>query len=199
MSEETETGVPERGRQIADVERIEQDHVPILRKEQLAEVVETPLLPACEILWDKHIPTFMTSANGTDFTERQAAWMIFRFGDLSHENLGIGKELGEMKILNAGPCVWLDIPLTEQSTVAEVSAAAEAMAARFAEQSPSYLQLVFDAAGVRAFWEEMAGKSIAHISDADLAFYTGFEHDEGTGLFFRQKGVRERYLQDAGD
>ncbi|PID34772.1 MAG: hypothetical protein CR971_01550 [candidate division SR1 bacterium] len=64
MREDSDLNVQESTSQY--VKPIEKSHEIISTREQIRELVEFPLVSACEILYDKKITTFMSSANGTN-------------------------------------------------------------------------------------------------------------------------------------
>ena len=81
--------------QLTEVEPIKNSFKHILKKEDLKEVVEPPLLTACEILYDKNIETKSSSAN-KDNVEQGFAYIYIDYDTLSPANQEIGKQIGEV-------------------------------------------------------------------------------------------------------
>ena len=86
---------------LIEVEPICESYVEILNRDDLTKIVESPLLEACQYLYDKHIRTLMTSANrfnvvGLNKLSQNVekfysygehfAWLWIDYGSLSPEN-----------------------------------------------------------------------------------------------------------------
>jgi len=131
---------------ILDLEAIVQSRdTPVLYREQLAELVERPLLSACEELYDKNIVTLSTSANkqNVEFNDPEhpeqkrpggGAYIIIDFDALSAKNQEIGRSLGEVYGVGSKRNLRIVIPLTRESTFEEVQTKAEEIAHKFAKQ-----------------------------------------------------------------
>lgn len=127
---------------IGEIKPIEESRNTIVQsREQLKELVEGPLLSACEELYDKNIRTLSTSANKKDI-QYGTAHLIVDFDSLSEENKGIGEQLGEIHRADKMNQLVINIPLTEQSTASEVKEFAESVAHKFKNQpmtwAPTY-------------------------------------------------------------
>lgn len=103
-------------------------------KEQLKEIVELPLLAACEELYEKNIRTIASSANKKDIEFGQANIMI-DFDTLSEENKAIARKFAapekDTGHWGGGQILLLMIPVSASSTVKEISQQALAMAKQF--------------------------------------------------------------------
>ncbi|GHV26783.1 hypothetical protein FACS1894176_07920 [Bacteroidia bacterium] len=64
----------------------------ITEKKEIKNMVEAPLVNACEILFDKNIPTFDSSANTEN--NKKEAWISIIFDELSEENKEIALKNG---------------------------------------------------------------------------------------------------------
>src|SRR3989344_7459093 len=107
----------EKPKRIAEVKPVQESRNMIVRtRDQLRELVEFPLLRACEELYDKNIRTLSTSANEQDI-KYQNAHIIIDFGSLSEENKEIGKQLGEIHRADNLDQLVIKIPVEETSTI----------------------------------------------------------------------------------
>ena len=119
-------------RRISEIDAIEKPfNLPVYSIDDLKELVEYPLLPACEELYDKGIVTLASSANGKDIgyqiwrNPRQSipgegAYIVIDYEGLSKTNKEIGMGLGEIFFTDNRCCLKITFPLTEESTVLEV-------------------------------------------------------------------------------
>lgn len=122
---------------IIDLEAIQESRNTTVRyREQLAALVERPLLSACEELYDKNIITLGTSANVQDVEYNDwenpgqkkpgdGAYIIIDFDTLSTKNQEIGKSLGEVYFADDGNQLKIVIPLTRESTFEDVQTQAQ--------------------------------------------------------------------------
>jgi hypothetical protein len=132
---------------IIDLEAIQESRNTIVRyREQLAGLVERPLLSACQELYDKNIITLATSANKKDVEINDwehpgqklpgdGAYIIIDFDTLSAKNQEIGRSfLGKVYFADDGNKLKITIPLTRESTFEEVQTKAEEIAHKFVKQ-----------------------------------------------------------------
>ncbi len=107
-------------------------------REDIPRYIEQPLVEACRILYDKNVPTTLTSANREDIAYG-AVTMFIDYGSLTPANREIACELGSVRRVPNSPrsIVQIEIPIAADSTVGSVSADAVAIAERFEEQPPS--------------------------------------------------------------
>src|SRR5687768_7262504 len=83
-------------RKIRDLEAVEAWRgVDVGQREDLKNLIEGPLLSACEELYDKNIDTVGSSANKKDVSQGYA-YITIDFETLSARNQNIGRELGEL-------------------------------------------------------------------------------------------------------
>ncbi|MEI8270689.1 MAG: hypothetical protein WCG45_04935 [bacterium] len=108
--------------------------ISITKKEQIKELVEQPLVKACEIFWDKNIKTYESSANNKNIKEG-FCWVRIDFNALSEENKNIGMQIGEQQENNLGEnTLEIKIPITEVATIDEISNSAIEIANKFQKQ-----------------------------------------------------------------
>lgn len=112
--------------------------VTIYKKEQIRDVVEEPLVKACEIFWDKNIKTCETSANNKDI-ENGFAWMRIDFDSLSDENKKIALKYEKPHNDNGKLVLEIDIPITKIDTVVNISDKAVEIADNFQKQKASWI------------------------------------------------------------
>ncbi len=107
---------------ISQIEVIQESGVIPRNKEDLASLVEPPLLEACEELYDMNINTVMSSANSKD-VETGTAYIDIEFDTLSDENKGIAHGLGESFMMHGFvpmKCIKLEFPIDQNTTVGDV-------------------------------------------------------------------------------
>ncbi|HLD60750.1 MAG TPA: hypothetical protein VJA27_01295 [Patescibacteria group bacterium] len=122
-----------RAKKISDIKPIIfRSYLSLDNRADIKEVVEGPLVRACEALFDKHIATTSTSANGT----KSEAWIIIDFDSLSEDNKVVAQRFGTVdQDGRVGKnIVKLTLPLTPESTWGEIEDAALSLVSEFHEQ-----------------------------------------------------------------
>ncbi len=120
---------------ISDIEPIEQGGLTPQDREGLRNLVEAPLLDACQLLYDKGVKTVFSSANKKD---------VGRYGsiDIDFESLSPNNKTIALRIGKANG-IWgsiprkgvsIQIPITPQSTLGEIREAGLAIAQQFEQQ-----------------------------------------------------------------
>lgn len=147
---------------IFDLEAIQKSRNATVRnREDLAGLVERPLLSACEELYDKNIITLGTSANQQDVEYNDwenpgqkktgdGAYIIIDFDALSSKNQEIGKMLGEVFFSDDKNQLKIVLPLTKASTFEDVQMWAEEIAHKFFKQQ--YQPTVYTLEGMRQMY-----------------------------------------------
>ena len=135
----TEIGIPKT---IKHVSRIEKSDSMLQRRADIKKLVEEPLVPACERLYDLNICTWRASANSNDINQGYGVISI-DFPSLSEHNKTIAQELferreAELTTPEDPRLVILRIPLKETSTIGDVSDAALKLAERFGKQEMTW-------------------------------------------------------------
>lgn len=82
---------------LVNVERIHDNRGLIIKtKEEIKKYVEKPLVEACEMLWDKGIKTWESSANKEDFKKIGYAYIVIDYSSLSDENKMIADQSNDI-------------------------------------------------------------------------------------------------------
>lgn len=127
---------------LSDVPMIDKGRELVQTKKQLKEIVELPLLAACEDLYDKNIRTLASSANKKDIAAGQAHILI-DFDSLSEENKQIARKFAAPKQddghWGGGKTIFITIPLSASSTVDEISRHAVSIARAFQWQPATWI------------------------------------------------------------
>lgn len=133
-------------RPISEIEPIEEQVQVIATRAQIKELVEAPLVRACEIFWDKNIETVSSSASKKHHNEDgtcQPAHIILAFDSLSPENQQIAEEVCKVIDFWGRKAVSIKIPIESASVTEEdISRKAAAIAEKFRKQemvwAPAY-------------------------------------------------------------
>lgn len=125
---------------ISDVDPIEESgYVTMPTREELARLVEMPILNACQILWDKNIITGMSSANRKDVG--RVAYINLPKRYLSDDNVIVLESLPNIEEYHSDmteDAFRITYPVSEESTVEEVSSFFEKTAGMLACQDILY-------------------------------------------------------------
>lgn len=137
--EEEITGDKERKNpeKISEVEPIEKSAGSLIfNREQIREIVESPLVSACEEFYDKNIQTVSVSANKKD-TEQNFANITLDYKSLSEDNKKIAEGFGE--ISNWGKdIVTIKLPVEKDSTFEDIKNYADSIAHKFLKQKMTW-------------------------------------------------------------
>ena len=160
----------------------------IIRKKKISELVELPLIKACQNLYDKNIKTLESSANSTD-VRRGYAYIVVDYNSLSEENKQISdKYFDEHKTtINNIESTLIKIPVNEKTTIKELEEKSLELTNKLKKQPLSW---------TRVFTLEEATKQI--VGDSDISrcpleeVEKYFYHDKETGLFFLSKEHYEK-------
>jgi len=110
----------------------------IIKREQIKDIVEKPLVEACEVFWDKNIKTYESSANSKDIKDGYG-YIAIDFDSLSEENKKIAKQYGEVHHDMNVNILRIKIPVTELATIDEISNKAVGIANEFQEQKATWI------------------------------------------------------------
>ncbi len=131
---------------IVHLEAIQQSRNRSIRhREDLAGLVERPLLSACEELYDKNIITLGTSSNAKDVEiddfenpgqkiPGEGAYIIIDFDTLSIKNQEVGKSLGKIYFADGINQLKITFPLTAETTFEDVQRWSLDVAHKFIKQ-----------------------------------------------------------------
>lgn len=111
----------------------------LLSREAIHQFVESPLVRACEIFWDKGIQTLDSSANTED--DREFAYIFISYEHLSATNrntlsLSIKQEYAEI----ISGVAKFSLPIKENTPVNEISEFFEGIAGKFRQQEASWVE-----------------------------------------------------------
>lgn len=123
---------------ISEIEQIAEGGLSVSKKEDLVQLVEAPLLQACEELYDKGIKTIFSSANRQDIAMGHA-YITIDFDSLNPANQELAGSLGEIYMTHGSVpvrAVNIEIPINEASTVGDIRRAAAEIVAQFHNQNP---------------------------------------------------------------
>ncbi len=125
----------QRPTSLSEVAPIEEEgNQTIKEKSQIKDIVDKPLLLACEEMWDKNIKTISSSANKKDIEKGEAS-IVIDFESLSEENKQIARQYGNPVDYDNIKAIEIIIPISEETTVEELSQKAFEIAHSFKKQS----------------------------------------------------------------
>jgi hypothetical protein len=127
---------------LADVLPISESGCTIKTREQIKDIVELPLLAACEELYDKNIKTLASSANQNDIKIGEA-YILIDFDTLSDENKKVAQQYASPEQDNGywggGKTVKIAIPISESTTIDYISQKALEIARTFQKQPATWI------------------------------------------------------------
>ena len=110
----------------------------MLNTEQIKELVEEPLILACQILYDKNIQTVASNANCEG--EQGEASIGIDWNSLSEQNRKIAESLGLTPIQNEfGQTISFTMPITKNTVLEQVEDYFSKLAQMFVLQEPSWI------------------------------------------------------------
>jgi hypothetical protein len=160
-------------------------------REDLQELVEAPLLKACEELYDKNIRTLSTSANSENITYGDGGHIVIDFDTLSDENKSIGRELGTITFADNMNQLSIGIPMTQTTTVEEIEAIAESIAHEFKKQEMTWAP-VWTADQIRAMYAISPEEEFEPQDFADQFYY-----DEESKLFYLSQEQAQKVRENS--
>ena len=115
----SKNGAP-RLKQLSDVPAIEESRNLLLRgRADVMKFVESPLVRACEIFFDKGIQTLASSCNPKDIAAG-SAYVIINYGKLSPENQETARSFSQPIDYDNMRAVKIEIPITSESSVEDI-------------------------------------------------------------------------------
>lgn len=150
----------------------------ITAREQIKELVEKPLLEACQIMYDKNIRTLATSANKKDI-EVGEVYIIIDFDNLSEQNKIIAQKYNQPFNHDDINAVIINIKINNLTTSKEIEQKSIEIANNFHKQSADWI--------AKYTLEDL--KNIYRIELSDTRFddpttWTDFYYDEKNKLFY---------------
>jgi len=168
----------------------------ITYRSDVSRVVEIPLVPACEVLFDKNIETSNSSANSKHFLKNPPfpAMIELSYDRLSLRNKKIAEKLGHISELSypSGPSkkLHLEIPITSATTVGEIKQAFLALVNQFEPQAlkPSEVREIQSIESIKGLNRTYGGtQDEAQIIAEEKA--AGRYYDADTRKFFPSKDL----------
>jgi len=164
---------------MSELEPIEQSrNRTILERADLKEIVEKPLLSACEKLYDKNIRTLSTSCNKKDI-ETGFAYIIIDFDTLSTENQEIARQMGDPISYDEMMAVKIELPISVNTTATEVERSANDIADRFHDQPATWIK-----GYTLEEVHQIYGSTDTETKPEDLAAETGMAYNPDQKLFY---------------
>jgi hypothetical protein len=107
----------------------------IVNREMIKDLVESPLVPACEALYDKNILTLESSANSEDLNRGNVS-IVIDYNSLSQENKQfVNEEFGVPIVSGDGiSVVAIEIPVQRDTTIEEIIGQSLKKTERFKKQ-----------------------------------------------------------------
>lgn len=126
---------------IKDVEPIRKNRSTMIQNsEHLKELIEKPLLPACEVLYQKNIQTLESSANAEDIKYRGNARIAIDWNSLSAENRIIARNMGLEPIsYDRTRSISIQTLIDEAMTISQISDKMKEIVQPFVEQEPTWI------------------------------------------------------------
>ncbi len=158
-------------------------------RKDLEELVEAPLLGACQELYDKNIRTLSTSANVENITYGGEGHIVIDFDTLSDENKSIGSQLGAVAFGDNMNQLSIRIPITATTAVEDIERTAQSIAHKFKKQNMTWAPVwTFDQV------REMCGIPPDEEFEPE-DFADQFYYEEKSGLFYLSKEHAEKMDQ----
>jgi hypothetical protein len=171
---------------IVDVKPVEECPTEIIDKNRLKDLIEKPLLKACEELYDKNVKTIDSGASGKDFRKEgnSIAYIRIDYDTLSDENKKIAQKVCDIE----KSMVIIRIPFYRDTTVQEVERKSLEIAAKFKPQP-----LLWGGYKKEEI-EKLAKKAKEYSGEAGVKFFEKIKENflPETGLSYRSKELYEK-------
>ncbi len=158
-------------------------------REGLSQLVEAPLIEACQDLWDKNIQTLMSSANAGDAGHN--GFIDISFDTLSEENKKVALSFdSEIKLMH-GPeprikYLKLKIPIPATATVGDIKKIAKEIVSKFNKQPMTWADKI-TATELKAKFIRLYGEKDGQLAPENVA---DKYYDEATDTYY---GSKEHY------
>ncbi|MCL5409770.1 MAG: hypothetical protein M1607_02840 [Patescibacteria group bacterium] len=139
MSEDNKHGEVPRQAHIREIQAIEESrNAMILTRSRIKDLVEPPLVKACEKMWDLNIRSLSSSANSKDID--YGAYIIIDFDSLSEENKILARNEGEfIEDYDGKPAVKITMPISTSTTLEEVESHYLSLVEQFKKQEAVWI------------------------------------------------------------
>lgn len=153
----------------------------IVKKEMIKDLVEEPLVPACEELYDKNIQTLESSANITDLIHRKHVGIVIEYDSLSQENKDVAFKYFGGFVLSEDDIrvVSIKIPVETNSQIKEIIDKSLLEVAKFKKQPLSWSKTFTfkEVVKIITLSEEISGYSPEDFTDY-------FYYDKESEIFY---------------
>ncbi len=190
-----------RKKKLSDIAPITEFHITVGSKADLAELIEGPLLSACQNLYDKNIQTYMSSANQENISSGHAELSII-YDALSEKNKEVAQRLIQQKLaslLSANEStteqrLQFEIPVNAETTWGDIEDKAENIANNFVKQrlmpkvySPDYVMEYL----APAIDRDIPGGEVT----PEYFEQHGYFYEPNAGVFFKSREDIKRSLE----
>lgn len=165
----------------------------VMERRQLELLVELPLLPACELLYDLNVSTIISSANCNQNADDDLPFITLNYDALSEENKRIADT--QCKIIFSGGMVLASIVIEMPSdrSVLKIAQAALKVAEQFQHQSLSWAGLTREQIKegvVNSGWIDpvLAGLTDVPLDERLAEFFL----DPATGLYYGSQELLDK-------
>jgi hypothetical protein len=177
---------------IADIPPITNAGVDVIKsKEYISEIVEPPLVKACEHLFDLGICTTYSSANRKDLKDPPHEGLIsLDWTTLSEANKEIGKRIGRLN--DAKTVLRICIPLSGDMKVREFEEKSLKLVKQFTKQPPVWIERYICSPEVFiASKEPLTEQEIEELVEE----YNDIYYDKSSRKFFPSKELYDKYSE----
>ncbi len=188
-----------RNKKLSEIESLGHEHVEIESRDDLVQVVEGPLLLACQHMYDKNIQTYMSSASKESLIVGYAEFSVI-YEALSEENKIVAERLIHEEIAQLFPGndvslsrLNMKIPVTEDSTWGEIEDRSEEIVNEFSQQ-----RLIPEGYTLDFLMDYLAAPVAEDIPGGEVTpeYFErhGYFYEPRTGIFFKSRSDRNRAL-----
>lgn len=183
---------------IAETPAIEATRNQVIRsRESIKDIVEGPLVSACEEFYDKNIRTLGTTANAKDI-EMGYGTIILDYDHLSADNKIIAQKFAEPEEYDEMQAVIIKIPITPSSTFEDIAREANHIAEAFKPQAATWIEeqtLTFEQMkafyGITDQYPDLKPQDLIDPEDKNVWYY-----DTQTELFYPGEELFRKVAQE---
>ena len=163
-------------------------NIPITYREQIVKIIESPLVEACQILYDKNIQTIDSSANKNNVRHSWYAGIVINYDTLSRENqeIAVQEFWSPQKHKDGYFCVTLRVPLTSNSTSWQVRRKTILLAKKLKTQPLSRTKIL-SLKEAKECVSKQTGEDRPNLSPEDIAEYLWRYYDSETQCYYYSK------------
>lgn len=151
----------------------------ILKRKQIPNLVETPLVSTCVELYDKNIRTLESSANAKDI-ERGAVHFSIEFDSLSEENKQIASQLGTVAEADKKRYIAVTIPVDKDSLVKDIQDKTNEIADKFKKQKMTWAPTFTKSQLVEYSYDP----TWSQLDPEEISKRTGYFYDKKNNIFY---------------